>query len=921
MLCPASLRRIPVDYRNEKEDPRIQVNMINRTIRMLLAFFLVGLAARAASLPAWDFRHLAETQDWSALHDCRLDGADPEAGLPVALTGADPYFAGPARDFPPDQALWLEVELKSDSGGGGQVFYFSANEGPSEERSVRFAVPAGRWQVVRIPLPALGPGTRLRLDPPGTRGTCFFRRLRFEPRLLLDLPPWPRPSRAPLLADAPRLRSGELELIHGPRLGAFELQVAGAVVAIGHNHALVGYLTDGGPRWLKLTNEASAVLQNGRLLVSTTATDADGAQWKIAQEFAPSPRAGAFEVETRVTTSQDRRVVFLPMLTLFPGVGSFGTNKTQGLLAGVEYLENEPSSSERDLIGPQARRQVPDSLKLTFPLMSVAADGRWVGLLWESSSRFAALHDSPDRIFQSGGSVLSILFPGSDPAFREDGNLLPYAGKLLPAQEPLVLQATLMGGSGTTVIPSVQEFVARRGLPALPSVVLPAKDYYRLAAQGWLDSAIREGDRFRHAVGPTFGSQPAADAAWYMEWLAGQVGDVGLSTRLTEQSVAALAVVPLPRRVGAQVGHVRYPLAPLVYGGVGENAAAARAEGQRLLGSFQPDGTLPYAPPADGPDFSSTHWSKEANGLAGMAVAQVLERGVFSGDRPLIREGLRLLRALDRFREGVPRGAQTWEVPLHTPDILASAALVRAYTLGYELTGDPAFLTQARYWAWTGVPFVYLTAPNDQPVGVYSTIAVLGATHWVAPNWIGLPVQWCGLAYADAIRRFARHDPAGPWIQLADGIALAGVQQTHPLEEPDQQGLLPDSFDLRAQLRNPVPINPATLLPLALQAYGAPPVYDFLALRRPGLLIHAPGLLQLIAERDESAQFRVEGWPQRPWNVVVNGLVREPQLKIDGRETALAAPHHYDPETGRLVLQLTGATEVELRSVGPGPRW
>ena len=36
-----------------------------------------------------------------------------------------------------------------------------------------------------------------------------------------------------------------------------------------------------------------------------------------------------------------------------------------------------------------------------------------------------------------------------------------------------------------------------------------------------------------------------------------------------------------------------------------------------------------------------------------------------------------------------------------------------------------------------------------------------------APLWIGLPVQWCGLVYGDAIRGFARHDPSGPWIELA----------------------------------------------------------------------------------------------------------------------------------------------------------
>ena len=84
---------------------------------------------------------------------------------------------------------------------------------------------------------------------------------------------------------------------------------------------------------------------------------------------------------------------------------------------------------------------------------------------------------------------------------------------------------------------------------------------------------------------------------------------------------------------------------------------------------------------------SATHWSKEANGLTATHVLYVLEKGVFSGNPTLIAEGLRLLRALDKFRDTVPRGAQTWEVPLHTPNILASAYLVRAYTFGYETTG------------------------------------------------------------------------------------------------------------------------------------------------------------------------------------------------------------------------------------------
>jgi hypothetical protein len=883
------------------------------SVRSWAAWFLMlalGGMARAA-LPEFDFTVGSVAGEWGSPHECRLGETRAGEGLPVQITGGDPYFFGPARNFPVGQALWLNLGVKSEFGGNGQVFYFDTD--PSEDKSARFVARAGDWTTVRVPLPALGPNHRLRIDPPGDRGTCVLGRLWFEPRPLLAAPVWPKPAVPELANDAPLVTSGRLELTHGNGFGAFRLRVDGTNFATGNAVSQLGYQIEAGPRWLTLTNAAQVARDGAALRVTLAARDGDGGTWQLTQRFAPAAREGGVDIETRVTVDRDRKVIFLPIFTLLPGVGTtFGTNKTQGVFAGVEYLENEESSSERDLRGAQARRQVPDSLKVTFPLMALAADGRWAGLMWERSTNVAALHDTPDRVFHSGGSALALLFPGADPSFREDGNVLTYEGSWLRVNEPLVVRATLLGGRGKSVVPAVQEFVTRRGLPALPKPGYVATDFYRLEARAWLDSAIRDGDRFRHAVGPTFSSSPAADASFYLDWLSAHVGDEALAERLVAQAKRSLALVPPAAWNSAAIGHVRYPVPALIYGQLTENVATALLEGREIVARFEPDGSLPYVPPA-GSELDSTHWSKEANGLAGTFVATALERAVFSGDPALIQDALRLLRALSKFAGSVPRGAQTWEVPLHTPDILASAHLCRAYTLGYELTGEPGLLEQARYWAWTGVPFVYLTAPNDQPVGAYSTIAVLGATQFVAPNWIGLPVQWCGLVYADAIRRLARHDAAGPWVRLADGIALAGVQHTHTAAEPDKVGLLPDSFDLRAQFRNPVPINPATLLPLALQAYGEPPVYDFQVFRQTGLRVHAPGPISEASETANGVAFRVRSWRRVPWHVLVNGCPREPKLILDGVETPLEGAQQFEAGTGVPQLQLQGAPRVELR--------
>ncbi len=907
-------------------------------IKIVSGFLTVALvawlsaAARGGEVAVWDFT--MGQQGWQGNSYVKDLIVSPE-GLAFVSAGLDPWIEGPAMNLSGSGMTRVRVRMKSDADPHAELFY-----GPTFQagRSVRFTVRNdGQWHEYALLIAdPLGPGTRLRLDPATTEGRIVVASIRVETLAPLEPPQFKRPKRPTKgFARTAAISSGELRLEHYRRvLGDFVLKVDGTEMAAGYRAEQIGLMLDNRARWLPMdkANVSLSTDPNGGIVLTAHLKDDRAGQWKIIRSFRAGPQPGSICVETTFAAEQDSEVIHLPWLTLFPGLGTFDGKKTQGLFAGLEYLDDEPSSSEADITTPEHIRRAPDPIKITFPLMAVTYGGRYIGLIWEPSDITAAVFDSPDRIYDSGSHVMALTAPGVGDG-RFENALVAHMPFSLKAGQPVTARATIIGGKGDSVVSAVCQYVEIRGLPAVPSLNGGFDAAVRRLSHGWLDSAINEGGVFRHAVwGESFKAGPAGDAIMYMDWLANHAREPNMVERLTSARDLAAAKMPQGQPYMSTVSHTRTPTAPFVFGGLLPYVERRRADAESLLAHFDEQGVKLYRP--GNVDYGKTHFAQHANGHAAPDVVHILEAATLSADPRLIERGLALLdKQTALYANSVPRGAQVWEVPLHTPDILASAYMVRAYTLGYLIAGKPEYLEQARYWGWTGVPFVYLANPTAGEVGPYATIAVLGATNWKAPIWFGQPVQWCGLVYGSALHLLSQYDREGPWATIAKGITATGLQMTWPTNDTKRQGLLPDYFLLHAQLSEGPAINPGTVQANMPELFDKGTLYDVRRLSKTGWLgsptqnaawggpfLHAPCAIRDLKEAEGTLTFTVDGWGSKVFYVLLAGVGKAPTVTVRPIRPSARTPDNASQSTADfnaqqrlLVITIRQPSEIQLR--------
>lgn len=549
--------------------------------------------------------------------------------------------------------------------------------------------------------------------------------------------------------------------------------------------------------------------------------------WWAVCELRAGADADTIDYRLEITPQDDGHFLTLEGPMLYAGAGL--PEREDAILPGLEWLvRGEESSNSLDIKPdhPDRIRYVPHPLKITVPAAGMRFGDVAVGLYWpapaEQESRELAgsesvVFASPDRFGGQSSHLVGLMLPGVDRGLPENQRIAPEP--LDCTGKSLVLTGTIVATAG-----------------AKDSLVVLDRWY---EAHGYPAPLASPRGNPVDEIGFSLGAYAKDKALWNPEWHQ-WYSDIIVGFRPTVDPIYELLVgarllgdkpeAAWAQNLATEVAGQPLPEAEKVLHQdiTAESIRTLVREAQGLVTRQQADGNWVFGGekaadewPEHGVDYSKLGpKGARAVGFTAAPATKVLDAALLSGDEELRKAGLKALAAMRKFR--VPRAAQVWEVPAHTPDILASARAVDAYLAGYRLTGDRRYLEDAVYWARTGLPFVYVWHPEDQPLVQGATIPVFGATSYVL-SWFAVAVQWNGLCYSQSLYDLAPYDQSFPWTKVADNILVSGMYQQ--ATEGERLAQWPDAVNLivpRPGLHGQTPpcFRPSTIINQTLLGLG-----------------------------------------------------------------------------------------------------
>jgi len=526
--------------------------------------------------------------------------------------------------------------------------------------------------------------------------------------------------------------------------------------------------------------------------------DSDGRNWDAVHTFTADADKNTIELGARLRCDGDGEVLAFRPLELLV----LGEERELGFFPGLEYLLEGERSSGMDFVRyPFNERLVPNPYMITMPLMAVIKDGVAVGMMWDPLQKWDGKNYLPNAMFASPNFVdgesdhLMSIFVPSQPTWVDENSTVAREPYPLTRKDELWVRMKMFAREGKdfdAVLATYLEEIG--GLPATPELAYDYEEAIRAVMHEYahvtFERELVQWHRFLpDARGPAYLPQRVMHLFWELE--KGAEGKAG-------EDVKELFDYVVEKRGGKQnLGGVM----PYYYGPVRELMRGKSQSVEDLLREQRADGSYPYIPQEERHALLGKP-GDSASGYTAPKLRNIWRYAAQTGDERAIEAGLKGLEYLDSQTR--PEGAQTWELQLHVPDILASANVIPCYLYAYEVTREERFLEDAVKWAYRGMPFVYLWNPPERPVMRYGSIPVFGGS-WYKGGWFGKIVQWNGLRFADALMDLAEYDDSLDWRKVAKGIVDSAVAQQRPLSRegyrfadyiPDcgHPGMFPDAY-------------------------------------------------------------------------------------------------------------------------------
>jgi hypothetical protein len=645
--------------------------------------------------------------------------------------------------------------------------------------------------------------------------------------------------------------------------------------------------------------------------------DGTGTRWDCRFSFALS-NDDRVKILYEAKPDKEGLLVHFQGPMLHVGEGTFGVSKDDGLFCGLEWLiGDEASSSNLDMHDPDYYvRFVPHPNKITVPLMAFSRNNAALALYWDCLQKWDEANDRPAAVFASPNFIerqdnhLMGLFLPSVPGWVSSNALeaaaAPYPFK---RQAPLRLEAWIAGVTpARQSVACLPRWFETFGVPE-PALV-PRGDYVKeleFSARAFLESLwVEKEHQWWTSKGAgdllsTKGRPP--HFAFQLRMAALMTRDAGLRQAFNDR--AALA-----EKLGGfspQWDDLGFAWADPVpqLAGQGETAI-------RLLDAMEPDGSWRFRTRVEtsgvfkGMDYSLLGPDRAAElGTCAHNLYEVLRFARLSGDAGAFKAAEKPLAFIEQF--SVPRAAQVWECPVHSPDILAAADAVEAEIEAYRCSGDAHYLQEAVRWAWMGLPFVYVWNPPGKPMLRYASIALFGGS-WYGGSWIGQPVQWNGLRYAYALLKLADYDQSFPWRRIAEGLTISALYQQDA--EGPNVALWPDNFSALDWSKCPWVFDPGLISKNIYKLLGRDiePATTTVGTGNQRVFITTRAQVSEAAWKESGLSFRALSPEGEGSCVLLTGLERPARILLNGSGLSQSRTNgwQYAGEQGFLVIRLAG---------------